>query len=316
MDSVKLIRWQAPMVRVLVALIPLIVSAVYFFGWRVIVMLAAVNLAGFAVEYAFTRQWKEPVSSAVFVSGCLFTLSLPPTLPIWMCMVGIVFGILFGKMVFGGFGRNVFNPALTGRAFLYVGFANTMTSMWAEPVAGSLGGLGRYASDAITQATPGMLLKTGAHFPISDLFFGNIAGTIGGTSALWAIAGGVYILWTKAANYRIVVSGLLGFLILQSALWLAGVKGAADPVRAMLGGSFVVGIFFYATDPVSASQTHIGRWLYGAFIGALSCLIACYSTWPAGTMFAILLANMFAPITDHVIKSLGRPASAAPRPEE
>jgi Na+-transporting NADH:ubiquinone oxidoreductase subunit B len=313
----KLINWQQPMVRVLKALAPLIVFAVYLFGWRIILMLLLVNAAGFLTEYMFTRRWKEPVSSAVFVTGCLYTLSLPPALPLWMAVAGVVFAVLFGKMVFGGFGRNVFNPALTGRAFVYVCFGNYMTSMWTEPLRGAGGGFLAYAAgaDAVTQATPGMVMKTAgsAAIPLLDLFVGTTSGTIGGTSALLAIVGGLYLLWTKAANYRIVTSCVLGYLAVETALWLAGVAGVVDPLHAVLGGSFVVGAFFYATDPVSASQTNEGRWIYGAFIGVMSCLITVFSAWPAGTMFAILLANTFAPLLDYVVREL-KNRSAAGKP--
>lgn len=299
----SLVRWQPPMRKVLLALLPVIAQAIYFFGWRVLVMLAVANAAAFLAEYAFTRRWREPVTSAVFVTATLFVLSLPPALPLWMALIGILFAVVFGKMVFGGFGRNVFNPALTGRAFIYVCFGQQMTAMWSEPVQGTLRGLGSYATDAITQATPGMLLKQGEFFRYADLLWGCTSGTIGGTGALLALLGAAYLMWTRTANHRIVVSGFAGFLLMQGALWLAGVQGAADPVKAMLAGSFVIGVCFYATDPVSASQTDEGRWVYGAMVGVLSALIGVFSVWPAGTMFAILLANMTAPLMDHGIRT-------------
>lgn len=304
-EKAGLIKWQQPMTRVLIAVAPLAAAGVYWFGWRVLALLALVNTLAFLSEYAFTRGWKEPVTSAVFVTGTLFTLSLPPNLPFWMAGVGIIFAVVFGKMVFGGFGRNAFNPAMTGRAFIYICFGHHMTGMWPDPVGGALGGLARWSSDAITSATPGMLLKQGESFALLDLFLGNSSGTIGGTSAVLAIVGGLYLLWTKAANYRIVVAGFVGFLLTHTALWLAGVDKVADPLHAILAGSFVVGMFFYATDPVSASQVNEGRWIYGAFIGIMSSLISSFSMWPAGTMFAILLANMFAPIMDHYLRQAG-----------
>jgi Na+-transporting NADH:ubiquinone oxidoreductase subunit B len=310
----QLIKWQAPMRRVLLALIPLFIEAVYLFGGRVVAMLAIANFAAFVTEYAFTRQWKEPVTSAVLVTGSLYALSLPPGLPFWMTAVGAVFAVAFGKMVFGGFGRNIFNPALCGRAFVYVCFGNYMTSMWHKPVAGRWGGLFAYMPgvDAMTHATPGMLLKTGQTFSLHELFLGSTAGTIGGTGAILAILGGVYLIWQKAANYRIVVPGILGFLGTQWMLWHTGAKGAADPLSAAFAGSFVIGIFFYATDPVSAAQTEAGRWIYGAFVGIMSSLIGVFSAWPAGTMFAILLANMFAPLLDLVIRQLKSGPAPAP----
>ncbi len=304
MSAKKLISKQKMMNRVLIALAPLALYAVYLFGLRMLLLLAAVNLTAFIAEYAFTRREGKPASMAVFVTATLFALSLPPPIPIWMAIVGCVFGVVFGKMVFGGFGRNIFNPALTGRAFIYVSFGGYMTAMWQDPFSGFPGGLTKYAVDAVTQATPGMLMKTGSMFSFTELLLGTTSGAIGGTSALLAIVGGVYLLYTKTASYRIVVSGLLGYLVTQAVLWQIGAKSAVDPLHAILAGSFMVGIFFYATDPVSASQTDEGRWIYGAFIGIMSSLITVFSAWPAGTMFAILLANMFAPITDHFIKEL------------
>ncbi len=307
------------MTRVLYALAPIMVSAVYFFGWRALAMLVVVNAAAFAAEYVFARQYKQPVTSAVFVTGCLFALSLPPQLPFWMAVVGIIFGIAFGKMVFGGFGKNVFNPALTGRAFIYVSFGDFMTARcWTHPVGGPLGGFLAYANtapDAVTQATPTTWLNfanagqalpagvTAANFTWVKLLLGNTAGCIGGTSAILVILGGIYLIRTKAANYRIVVSALLGYLLMQTALFLTGVPTAANPLLTLLSGSILFGIFFYATDPVSACKTNEGRWLYGAFIGIMSALITVFSVWPEGTMFAILLANMFGPITDYAINS-------------
>jgi Na+-transporting NADH:ubiquinone oxidoreductase subunit B len=306
------------MVRVLSALVPIALWGVCLFGWRVLAMLAAANAAAFATEYLFTRQGKEPVTSAAFVTGCLYTLSLPPTLPLWMTALGAAFGIAFGKMVFGGFGRNIFNPALTGRAFVYVSFGNYMTARWWEPLSGRWGGLAAYApaADAVTQATPGMLLKAGAHFSLAELALGSTAGTIGGSGALLPLLGGLYLIWKRAASYRIVVSGILGFLLTQSLLWLAGAAKAADPLSAALAGSFVIGVCFYATDPVSACQTDPGRWIYGAMIGALSSLIGVFSAWPAGTMFAILLANMFGPLVDMGAKGLqARKPGPNPKPQ-
>lgn len=319
-QQTKWVNWQQPMKRVLFACAPLAASSVYLFGWRVLALMALVALVAYVTELAFTRQWKEPVSSAVFVSAVLFTFSLPPTLPFWMAALGIVFGIVFGKMVYGGFGRNVFNPALTGRAFVYISFGNYMTAQWVEPWTRFPAGLVRWGwtaasapPDVITTATPGILLKLPAaalaergvaagDLSFWNLFLGDSSGVIGGTSAALTILCGLYLLWTKAASYRIVIAGFLGFAVVQTLLWQFGLGHAPDPLRAAMAGSLVIGIFFYATDPVSAAQTNVGRWIYGAFIGAMSSLIATFSAWPAGTMFAILLANMFAPITDYVVR--------------
>jgi len=333
------------MLDVIIALIPAIVGSVYFFGWRALATLLLCNAVAYAVERSFCRNWREPVSSAVFVTGTLFAFSLPPMLPFWMAALGVSFGVLFGKMVFGGFGRNVFNPALTGRAFIYVCFGQPMTGQWCAPYHGFPGGFGAWGrslaelgrkladgSDAIATATPGALLKLApvelaargvdpAAFGIGRLFLGDCPGVLGGTSALLVLLCGMWLVWRKTAQYRIVAGGFLAFAVVQTVLWRAGWGNAPDPLRAAFSGSLLIGLFFYATDPVSAASTDEGRWIYGALIGALSVLIATFSAWPAGTMFAVLLANMFAPILDHAVRRLkpkparkAAPAAAKPRP--
>jgi len=220
-----------------------------------------------------------------------------------MALVGVVFGAFFGKMIFGGFGRNVFNPALTGRAFIYISFGAAMTARWTLPFREGAGGFARWANtapDAITQATPGVLLKSShaGNFGLAEMLLGIEPGVIGGTGAVLTLLCGLCIVWKKAANYRIVAGGIAGFLVAQTAAWLAGASKAADPGSALISGSFLFGIFFYATDPVSASQTDAGRWVYGALVGVLSSVISVFSIWPAGTMFAVLLGNLFAPLLD------------------
>jgi len=245
LKKVPLIKWQLPMQRVLYALAPAVVASVYFFGWRSLVVLAVVNIAGFLTEYSFCRYYKESVSSAVFVSNILFALILPPTLPLYMAAIGIVFGILFGKMVFGGFGKNVFNPALVGRAFIYVNFSVNMNNKWFEPFQGFPGGFAKFAADidTITNATPIRVMTESGDFPIAPLFWGNISGCYGETSAVLLILGGLYILWKKAANFRIVVSCFVSAILLQGILWKCGVTGAVDPIRSILSGGFMIGAF-------------------------------------------------------------------------
>lgn len=332
----KLINWQLPMQRVLYALVPIIASGVYFFGWRSLLVVAVANAVAFLSEYAFTRREGQPVTSAVFVTGTLFALSLPPMLPLWMVALGAVFGVVFGKMVFGGFGKNVFNPALTGRAFIYISFGDYMTARcWTHPIDGVLGGLLRYANtaaDAVTRATPGSWLKytpdqlsanglAPAMFSLDKLVLGNIAGVIGGTSAILVVIGGLYLVRTKAANWRLPLMVILGFAVTHFLLTFFGAAYTANAPEGMAiatrllralrytftaacAGSLLFGAFFYATDPVSAPKTDEARWIYGAVIGVLSSLISLFTVWPAGTMFAILFANMFAPITDIAVKSI------------
>ncbi len=315
------------MVAVLWGLLPIAVSSVYFFGWRAGVMLLWCNAVAFFCERLFSRRYHEPVSSAVFVTGTLFAMSLPPLLPFWMAAVGVAFGIIFGKMVFGGFGRNVFNPALTGRAFIYISFGGPMTAQcWTHPLGGPAGGFLAWTAalpDAITSATPGTWLKMGAaqlaemgvgpeHFTWQSLLLGNSAGCIGGTSAVLVLLGGAWIIWKKAASHRIVIGCLAGYVLCHTLLWSLGAGKAVAPHLAVLAGSGLIGFFFYATDPVSACKTNPGRWFYGLLIGVLSSLITAFSVWPAGTMFAVLIANMFAPIIDISVRGLQQRRAAKP----
>ncbi len=321
-----LIRWMPNMKKVLYALIPASIASVYFFGWRSLVIIAVANISAFLAEYIFLKfTYKEPVSSAVFVTGTLLALTLPPTIPIWMVVVGAVFGIVFGKMAFGGFGRNVFNPALVGRAFLYISFGVHMTAKWSSPAGfGGAGGLVKWATDAHTGATtlgnisasggvesmPSffeqgrvMVEETAREIPsFFDSLIGNITGSLGETSALLILIGGIYLLVTKTANYKLVLGSFIGFLVMQTILWLAGIPQAGDPITAILVGGFMLGAFFMVTDPISASSTDLGKWINGLFVGVMTVLIRVFANWPEGFMFAILLANMFTPIMDYFVK--------------
>jgi RnfABCDGE-type electron transport complex D subunit len=297
--QIPLVKWQLPMKRVLYALAPLVLASVYFFGWKSLIMLLAVNLAGFFAEYLFARYYKEPVSSSVFVTNTLFMLILPPTLPIWMGVVGIIFGVVFGKMVFGGFGKNVFNPALVGRAFIYINFGLQMTGRWSKPFSGFPGGFAAYAADATTGATPMKIMAEGGQIEWLKLLFGNTSGCFGETSAVLIVIGGLYLIWRKHASWKIVISCLLSFLALQALLfWGGGAEKILSPMQAMLSGGFMLGLLFMATDPITAPKRDGAKYVYGILIGVLTVIIRTYSVWAEGMMFAILLANMFAPITD------------------
>jgi Na+-transporting NADH:ubiquinone oxidoreductase subunit B len=311
----RLILWQLPMKRVLYGLIPAVIASIYFFGWRSLVILAIVTAAGFLTEFLFLRHRKEPVTSAVFVSSFILALSLPPTIPYWMAALGAVVGILFGKMAFGGFGKNVFNPAMVGRAFLYISFGGQLTAAWVNPFTGFPAGFARYqaaAADVIGQATPLSQVIEGVQEPWLNLILGNVSGSLGETSAILLILGGLYIVWKKAAAWQIVVGGLAGFLVTQTVFWLTGLSPAGNPLYALFAGSFIFGVFFVITEPVSASQTtNPGRWIYGAFFGIMVVVIRTFSAWPEAVMFATLLANMFAPLLDHLIKQQRQKRKAA-----
>lgn len=293
------------MFQVVYALIPIALFSIYLFGWRSLSILVVVNAAGFLSEYVFSKIYKKQVSSAVFVTNFLFALSLPPAVPYWIAIVGIVFGVVFGKMVFGGFGRNVFNPAISGRAFVYISFGAPMTAGFVLPSGGFPGGFSQWlaGADAVSRATPLFELNSGGGVPLFNLISGFTSGSLGETSAVLIIAAGIFLIAKKAANFRIILSGLLGFIILQSALFFGGVEAAVNPVSSLFSGSLLFGLVFMATDPISSSQTtNGGRWIYGAMIGVLISLIRVFSIWIEAVTFAILIANMFSPIIDHMLK--------------
>lgn len=304
-----LIAWLGPMKTVLYALVPASVASIYFFGWRALAMIAIVNIFGFLAEYVFARHYKEPVNSSVFVTNLLFALTLPPSLPLWMATVGIVFAVVFGKMVFGGFGKNIFNPALVGRAFIYVTFAGYMTGTWIEPSTSLLGGLMSWQPDAVTSATVLMTGEIDTWFYLKA-FLGNIPGSLGETSALAVMAGGIYLYWKKIANRSIIHWTFLSMVIFQAIFRYFGFT-KIDPLTSVLAGGFMLGLFFMATDPVSAPKKKEAQIVYGIMIGTLTSLIRTFSVWPEGMMFAILLANMFAPVTDLAVTNYQKKKKAA-----
>jgi Na+-transporting NADH:ubiquinone oxidoreductase subunit B len=305
---------QRVMMRVCYGLIPVILGAVYFFGWRSLAVIAIVFVFGIATEAVFTFRRNQPVTSAVFVTCLIFSLSLPPTIPFWMAIVGIIIGVTFGKMIFGGFGQNVFNPAMAGRCFLYIAFPMEMTNTWMEPFWHGTGGGTRWSNsaDAITQATPLIALKNGEIFPWQQLFVGNIPGSMGETSAFLILIGGIYILVKKAASWRLAGSCVLGGVAISGALSMAGFSTVAPPMLNLLAGSFSFGALFVVTEPISGAKTKGGQWVYGSVIGGLTVILRGFSNFSCGIMFSVLIMNAFVPVLDRVVRQI----QAAKRPSQ
>lgn len=297
------------MTRVLISLLPVLLAAVYLFGLRTLVVLSVVTTTGIICEYGIMRLIdgsKAKVSEALFVTCLLFTLTLPPTVPLWIAAVGIAFGVVFGKGVFGGFGKNIFNPALVGRCFIYVAFPAHMTIAWASPYTGLFGGFVHWSAgiDAMTSATPMILLnKEGIVTDHLRLFLGNISGSLGETSALIILLTAVYLIVTKTASWKIIVSCLATFAIFSSILYYTGVINA-DPLFSILSGGFLFAAVFMATDPVSAPKQEISKYIYGALIAIVALIIRAFSLFTEGIMFAILIVNAFVPLIDRNIKIL------------
>jgi len=299
----KKLQLQKPMLRVSYALIPLVLASIYLFGWRSLVVAVVVLIAGVLTEGLFTFSQGKPITSAVFVTCLIFSLSLPPTIPFWMAIIGIAVGVILGKMVFGGFGQNVFNPAMVGRCFIYITFPLQMTNQWVEPFKGGWAGFAAWSqsTDALTQATPMVAIREGGSVPLLNLFLGNTSGSMGETSALLIVLGGLYIIYKKAAPWRLALSCLLGGIALSSLLNISGQGSMPVPWIALLSGSFLFGSFFVVTEPISGAKTKAGQWIYGFMIGGLTMVLRGYSNFSEGIMFSVLIMNAFVPLIDQIV---------------
>lgn len=312
----KLLMKQPLMRRVIIATVPCIIASIYFFGWRSLVMVIVSCAAAFITEYLFVRRHSEPVSEAVFVSGIIYALIMPPTVGWHVLIIGIVFAIVFAKMVFGGFGRNVFNPAMSGRAFVYICFPVALTATWASAAQGPLGALGMWTTaispDAITAATPMALVKAGQAMPpaLLDLLIGRIPGTMGVTSGIAILISGIYLFITKTANRWIIITLIGVYALLNGLFSVFNVVGVAGALPALLGGGFLFGAFFMATDPISAPKTRPAQIIFAVIIAVCTLIIRTFSVFNGGLMFSILLANMFAPILDFYFKQRKKKASS------
>ncbi len=302
----KYFKSQKMMRTVLLSLIPIVLFSIYLYGLRVLLLLATILLAGTITEYFWEKKHKNKASEAIFVTCILYTLTLPATIPVWIAVVGILFGVFFGKLVFGGFGKNIFNPALVGRAFIYVNFPEPLTISWSNIATGFPGGFGTYITDgidAVSQATPMILFKNyGEPVDFQSLFFGLVPGSIGETCKILIILAAIYLVYKKAASWKIMAGSLIGFIITNSILYFFTDLNVSNPVYVMMLGGFLFGTVFMATDPVSAAKTETGKWIYGIIIGLVTVLIRALSLFNGGMMFAILIGNTFAPIIDYFVK--------------
>jgi len=293
------------------ALLPVVAAGVA----RVLPMVLVTYGVGFFWEVVFACVRKHEISEGLFVTCMLFPLTLPPTTPLWQVALGITFGIVIGKEVFGGTGRNFLNPALTGRAFLYFAYPVSLSgdSVWTALSAGRSA-----AVDAFTAATPLSLSATTAAgssirgaldvagYNAQTLFFGLYPGSIGGTSTFLCLVGALFLVALGIASWRIILGGVLGILVTGLFLNLiAGPQSAPwftlDPFYHLLMGGAAFGIAYMATDPVSAPHMQHVKWISGFLCGMLTVLIRVFNpAFPEGVGLAILFMNLFNPLLDHI----------------
>lgn len=317
------------MIFVVIALIPCIVMGIYntgyqmelaknlphsFWGamaagaWKALPIIIVTYMAGGFWEVLFAVTRKHEINEGFLVTGILFALTLPPTIPLWQVAVGISFGVVFGKEIFGGTGMNVFNPALVARAFVFFAYPAQMSgsNVWV-------------AVDGFTRATPLAVAKEAARgqdviaylqqhgYNLNNMFMGFIPGSIGETSALACLLGLIFLLVTRVASWRTVAGCVLGLVAMSGVFNLLSGPDrlaifALPPYWHLVMGGFAFGAVFMVTDPVSSAATQTGRWIYGFLVGVMVVLIRVVNpAYPEGTMLAILFMNAFAPLIDHYV---------------
>ncbi len=275
-------------------------GAVYY-----IPIYAVVFIVGGFWEVLFATIRRHEINEGFFVTSILFSLIVPPDIPLWQAALGITFGVVVGKELFGGTGKNFINPALAGRAFLFFAYAPQMSgdSVWTA-VDGFSGAttLGQLAS----QGLPAVSMATGQELTWLDAFIGREQGSIGETSTLAILIGAALLLITKIASWRIMLGvflGMVGFSTLLNVIGSDTNHLFATPWywHFVLGG-FAFGMVFMATDPVSSAMTNTGKWVFGALIGFMAVMIRVMNpAYPEGMMLAILFANLFAPLIDNLV---------------
>ncbi len=289
------------MTMVILALVPTLAAGVYLFGLRVLAVVLVSYVVGGTIEVLFACVRREEINEGFLVTGLIFPLILPPGVPLWLVALGIASGVIIGKEIFGGTGRNPFNAALVGRCLLVLAYPSRLNAFVA-PASGWPGRLATYHVDALSGATPLAAAKTGAMEPIGNLFWGNVSGSIGETSAALILAGGLFLVLVGVANWRTIVSVLGSFAVLGLALGGLVPSHFSSPVGwQMLAGGLLFGAVFMATDPVTSPITNAGKVAYGILIGAIVLLIRNLTGYVEGVTFAILLGNIAAPTIDAAV---------------
>ncbi|MEX2350709.1 MAG: NADH:ubiquinone reductase (Na(+)-transporting) subunit B [Flavobacteriaceae bacterium] len=288
-------------------------------AWTVLPLVIVSYGVGLAIEFVFAVIKGHEVEEGYLVTGMLVPLIVPIDTPLWMLAVAVIFGVVIGKEVFGGTGMNILNPALTIRAFLFFAYPTWMSGdkVW---VHGAVEREGQIAAGANIDAISGETIlgslaqNNPPDYSVMEMFYGFIPGSVGETSTLLIILGGLFLLYTKVASWRIILSSIVGALVMGLIFNLivgAGIITESSSFYGLMSldfwkhliiGGLAFGIIYMATDPVTGSQTNKGKWIYGFFIGLISVLIRVFNpAYPEGVMLAILLMNVFAPTIDHYV---------------
>jgi Na+-transporting NADH:ubiquinone oxidoreductase subunit B len=287
-------------------------SANFLAGFKVFLPVLVVSYATGAVwEVLFPIIRKQEIDEGFLVTGWLIPLILPPTIPLWQVVVATSFGMVIGKMIFGGTGMNIFNPALVTRAFLFFAYPGNISGdeVWVKAADGFSGATPLALPAAQTGSDAVTLLNGFQQFDYSwlNMFIGWIPGSVGETSALAILIGAVILIYTKIGSWRIISGSIIGLVITAFVTnYFAGYSTntmlTLPPHYHLVMGGFLFGTVFMATDPVSAAYTNRGRWIYGFMIGFLTVIIRSINpAYPEGTMLAILLMNAFSPLIDYFV---------------
>lgn len=291
---------------VIIALMPAGLTAILFFGLNALLVILTSVAACMAFEYLANRYWFKKGNTvqdlSAIVTGLLLAYNLPSSMPLWMILIGAFMAIVIGKLCYGGLGKNIFNPALVGRVFLFISFPVQMT-MWPKPQFMAL-----LETDAQTGATTLGILKhldsqTVAELPSRlQMFLGNTGGCIGEVSALALLLGLAYMLWRKVITWHIPLYYIGTVFVLTAAMWLFTRDIRYEPLTHILSGGLMLGAIFMATDYTTSPMTRKGQVLFAVCCGILTVIIRLWSAYPEGVSFAILIMNAFVPLIDKYIQ--------------
>ena len=319
-DAVDLKR---TMVTVIIALMPVLIYGIYNTGYqyyiqigesftfldafyhgslKIIPMIIVSYVVGLSIEFAFAVYRGHEVNEGYLVTGLLIPMIMPVDIPLWMVAISVAFAVLIAKEAFGGTGMNILNPALTARAFAFFAYPTYMSGnkVWVSEASNV---------DSISGETILGYLAAGQNidYSVMDMFMGSIPGSIAETSTFWVIIGALILVLTGVGSWRIIVSGILGGAFMGFIFNLLGLNPLMEFswINHLIVGGFAFGIVFMATDPVSAAQTNMGKWIYGFLVGVFCIMIRVFNpAYPEGVMLAILLMNVFAPTIDHYVINL------------